>query len=204
MEAKQRKVVANLKVILKDFEPMVKDPKWLRTGRNISNFSLRPREAWANWLLCAALRKMGDPNTTFAEDDDCDGFILDPVTGYVVATEHVSVLDVPAKKPGAKGGQGVIDAITHKMARGPEYAQDKYLIVFFEGLGTFFRNQIRTAVRGQHNFRMVYGIGLLSISEKGGYRYVVTQFHDFHSISYFVDISYDFTDWNVTPAPLPN
>lgn len=204
MDENQRKVIIDLQTVLKDFEPMVKNPQFLRTGRTITNFSLRPREAWANWLLCAALRKMGDPDTTFAEDDECDGFIVDPTTGHLVPTEHVAVLDVPSKKPGAKGDQGVVDAINHKISRGPEYAQGKYLVVFFEGLGTFFRNQIRMAVRGKHNFQMVYGIGLITIDPQSGYRYVVTQFHDFHSVSYFVDISYDFTNWTVTQAPLPN
>lgn len=203
MDARQRKVVGNFKVILKDFESMVKDPQFLRIGRTISNFSLRPREAWANWLLCAVLRKMGDPNTTFMEDDDCDGFIVDPHTGHLVPTEHVAVLDVPSKKPAAKGELGIINAIKHKIARGSEYAQGKYLVVFFEGLGEFYRNQIRVAIRGQHSFKMVYGIGLLTIDAKKGYRYVVTQFHDFHSVSYFIDISYSFSEWAVTPAPLP-
>lgn len=175
---------------------MVKDPKWLRTGHEISNFTLLPREAWANWLLCAVLSKVGDQEVTFAEDDEGDGILVEKSTGMGIPVEHVSRLDVPSKKPLAGGAQGVIDAIDLKISRGPEYAAGKYLVVFFEGLGQFFRSEIRKNIRNRHNFRMVFSIGLQSIQEDG-YRYLVTQFHDFHSVTFLFYITYDFTDWQV-------
>lgn len=45
---------------------MVKDPHFLRNGRQIQNFSLLPRDAWANWLLCVVLRDFFGHDITFA------------------------------------------------------------------------------------------------------------------------------------------
>ncbi|MFH0776059.1 MAG: hypothetical protein V1936_00400 [Patescibacteria group bacterium] len=41
----EKKLVKDLGIVLKDLEPMVKNPKYLWNGRDIKNFSLRPREA---------------------------------------------------------------------------------------------------------------------------------------------------------------
>ena len=78
-----RKQIKDFKQVLKDFEPMVKDPKWLHTGRKISNFSLSRREAWANWLLCVVLQKVYKVNFTFVETDEHegDGILLNKNSG---------------------------------------------------------------------------------------------------------------------------
>lgn len=195
-------VINDFRMALKAFEPMVKDPEWLRTGRPIRFFSLRPREAWANWLLCVVLRRLGDPFITFTEDAEGDGILFDPCSGHWVQTEHVSRLDVASKNPLAEGDQGIINAINQKIDHGPGYAKNKYLVVFFEGVGEFVRKKIRSSIRGRHSFDMVFGIGLLTVNEKG-YEYAVTQYHDFHSITYIVKIKNDFSDWSVTDGPLP-
>ena len=62
--------IKDLKIALKDMEPMVRNPKFLHNGRDIQNFSLRPREVWANWLLCAVMQKIHGTNMTFIEDKD--------------------------------------------------------------------------------------------------------------------------------------
>src|SRR3990167_9836397 len=83
------KLVKDLRIALKDFEPMVKNPQFLWNGREIKNFSLRPREAWSNWLICAVLRKMHGREITFMEDDAGDGFIVDKDLKLAFQTEHV-------------------------------------------------------------------------------------------------------------------
>ena len=191
------KMIKDFHIALKDIEPYVKDPRWLRTGKRFSNCSLLVREVWTNWLLCVVLQRIGEPDMTFAEDDKGDGILVCRRTGLCIPTEHVSRLDVPFKEPLADGEDGVIQAIEHKIARGSEYAQGKYLIVFFEGVGEFYRNKIRERIRGKHNFLMVFGVGLLSIEPSGDYVYAVTQFHDLHSVTHIVRIKNDFTDWQV-------
>ena len=193
-----RKQIKDFKIALKNMEPMVKDPKFLYNGRDIANFSLRPREAWANWLLCVVLRKLYGDEITFVEDECGDGIILDKKTGQWIKTEHVSALEIPlSKKILPKGEARVIDAINYKIRRGVDYARNKNLVVFFDGAGKFYRNKIREAIRGRHGFNCVYCIGLL-ISGDEGYAYAVTEFHDNFSLTFKVEINNDFTDWKVS------
>lgn len=194
-------MIKDFKQLLKDFEPMVKDPKFLHTGPPISNFSLRPREAWANWLLCAVLRKLLGENITFAEDGVCDGLIIDKKTGQYVETEHVSAMDFPGrKKQLPKGEARIIDAINIKIAKGAKYAEGKFLVVFFDGTDLWYRNKVREAINGRHNFKTVYLVGLAT-SGPDGYVYTITELHETFSVSYKVEINDEFTDWVVTLIP---
>lgn len=195
-----RKLIKDLKIALKDFEPMVKDPRFLWNGRQIQNFKLRPREAWANWLICVVLQKVHKREITFMEDDTGDGFIVDKDLGLAFQTEHVSALDVPKGRKLPSGEQRIIDAINLKIARGEDYAQEKLLVVFFDGAGQFFRNKIREAVFGRHGFEAIFCVGLLN-SGPTGYSYIVTEFRDSfenQSVTHQVEINEDFTDWQIT------
>ena len=193
----ERRQIKDMAIALKDMEPMVKDPRFLINGRDILNFSLRPREAWANWLICSVLQKLHGEDITFAEDTEGDGIILDQRTGLYVTTEHVSALEIPeSKKVIPKGEDRIIEAINHKIKRGPDYAKNKSLIVFFDGAGEWYRNKVREGINGRHNFDSVYAVGLL-ISDEDGYTYSVTQFFEKHSVSFKVQIDDDFTSWSV-------
>lgn len=199
-EIKTVRVVKNFKQVLKDFEPMVKDPRHLWNGRDISNFTLRPREAWANWLICAVMRHLQGEDVTFADHDVADGLIVDERTGGVIVTEHVSALEIPKGKKRPSGEQRIIDAIQEKVARGPEYAAGKYLVVFFDGAGWFVRQKVREAIYGNHNFVSVFCVGLLD-SGPTGYTYIATEFKDAYgdkSASFKIEITIDFTDWKIT------
>lgn len=193
-------MIKDMKIALKDFEPMVKDPKHLWDGRGIKNFSLRPREAWANWLICVVLRKMHKRDITFMEGGKGDGSIVDKEKRIVVPTEHVSALNIPKSEKLPSGEKRVIDAINLKISKGSGYAQGKLLVVFFDGAGKFFRNKIRESIFGRHNFEAVFCVGLLDSSE-GGYSYSVTEFRDSfrnQSVTHKVEINGDFTDWKVS------
>lgn len=172
-------------MVLKDFEPMIKNPKLLHNGREFSNFSLRPREAWANWLLCVVLQKIHGEEITFMEDQEGDGIILVKKTKEWIMTEHVSALEIPCGKKLPKGEARIIDAINLKIKKGSDYAKNKFLIVFFDGAGGFYRNKIRENINGRHNFVCVYCIGLLTADENG-YAYSVTELHEQDSITFKV------------------
>ena len=64
------KLIKDFKIALKDLELVVKNPAHLWNGRDMQNFSLRPREAWANWLICVVLKHMHNRDITFMEDDN--------------------------------------------------------------------------------------------------------------------------------------
>lgn len=194
-----RKLVKDLKIALKDLERLVKNPQFLWNGRKFTNFSLRPREAWANWLVCVVLRKMHKRDITFMEDDAGDGFIVDRELGLAFQTEHVSALNVPKGKKLPSGERRVIDAINLKIARGQDYAREKLLVVFFDGAGQFIRSNIRENIFGRHNFEAVFCVGLLD-SGPDGYSYSVTEFRDSfgdQSITHKVGIDADFSDWKI-------
>ena len=194
-----RQVIKDLRIALGDFKCMVEDPRHLWNGRKIQNFSLRPREAWANWLICATLSKQHGRNITFMEDDVGDGFIVDKEKKIIVPTEHVSALNIPKAKKLSQGEQRVIDAINLKIKRGPDYASKKLLVVFFDGAENFFRNRIRENIYGRHNFEAVFAVGLLT-SDSKGYSYSVTEFRNSFknmSITHKVSINNEFNDWYV-------
>lgn len=192
-------MIKDMKVVLRDFEPMVKDSKHLWNGRDLSNFSARPREAWANWLITAVLQHLHGPDITFAEDKSGDGLLVDKKTMTAIPTEHVSALEIPLAPNLPNGEQRAIDATNLKIAKGADYAEGRILVVFFDGAGWYRRDKIREAIFGRHNFQSVFYITLIK-GDKSGYEYVVTEFKDEfgdQSASFKVDINADFTDWTV-------
>lgn len=195
-----RKGIKDFKIALKDLEPLVKDPRFLWRGRDLSNFSLRPREVWANWLICVILRKLYGKGITFMDDDSGDGFLVDKDRQIVIPVEHVCALDIPEADNLPKGEQRVINAINNKISRGSKYAQGKILVVFFDGAGKFSRSKIREAIYGKHNFEAIFCIGLLEASNNG-YIYAVTEFRDLFndkSITHKVAINNNFDNWKIT------
>jgi len=193
------RMVKDLRMVLKDFESIVRDPKWLWSGRRIQNFNLLPREAWGNWLVSVVLHKTSGRDVTFADSGKGDGFIVDKDIKKTFPTEHVSALDIPKGKKLPEGEQRVINAINQKIRKGPNYARGKILVVFFDGAGKFFRNKIREAIFGKHNFEAVFCVGLLT-SDNAGYSYSVTEFRNAfgnQSITHKVEINNSFTDWRV-------
>ncbi|HAT04048.1 MAG TPA: hypothetical protein DCS29_04750 [Candidatus Magasanikbacteria bacterium] len=196
----ERKLIKDLQIVLKDFEPLVKDPRFLWTSRPFKNFNLLPREAWGNWLVCVVLREMHGRDITFMEDNDGDGFIVDRDRRIVFPTEHVNALEIPQGRKWPSGEQRIIDAIELKIKRGPEYASGKVLVVFFDGAGYFLRSRVRENIFGRHNFEAVFCVGL-GESTESGYSYYVTEFRDSfvgQSITHRVDIDRVFENWEVT------
>ena len=194
------KLIKDFRIALKDFEPMVKNPAYLWNGRDIQNFSLRPREAWANWLIAVVLQHMHGRDITFMEDDSGDGFIVDKELKIIVPTEHVSALEIPKGQKLPSGEQRVIDAINLKIERGSDYAKDKLLVVFFDGAGEFYRSKIRESVYGKHGFEAIFCVGLLS-SDENGYVYSVSEFRDSfgeQSVTHNVEINDEFSDWIIS------
>ena len=193
-----RKLVKDLKIALKDLEPRVKDLKFLLSGREFHNFSMRPKEAWANWLLCAVLQKIHGDDITFGDDEKGDGIFFDKKTGKWIGTEHVSALDNPSSLSTLpKGEARVIEAINHKIKFGPTYAKNKFLIVFFDGAGEWRRDKVRESINDRHSFMGIFLIGLLW-SNESGYAYSVTQLLRNDSITYKIQINSDFNDWEVS------
>ncbi|TSC76056.1 MAG: Uncharacterized protein G01um101431_1074 [Parcubacteria group bacterium Gr01-1014_31] len=180
-------------------EPYVKNPLFLTQGKRFTNFDMLVREAWANWLITVVIQKITGDRQTFGEKKDGDGVVwnVDKQNGFVV--EHVCAMDYPAGKQLPTGEERIIWAVEHKIKRGPEYAKDKALVVFFDGAKKFYRSKIREAIYKRHNFKIVFCVGLLEIKD-GAYSYIVSEFRDTfkdRSVSHIVYVNQDFTDWQI-------
>ena len=98
-------LVKDFKKILKDLEPFVtradkKGRLWLHNGNNEKRkmdaikvkdgtlFKLRPREAWANWLICVVLQHITGDEITFSDSEHGDGYIWNKTKGEVIITEQ--------------------------------------------------------------------------------------------------------------------
>jgi len=189
--------IKDLRVVLKDFEGMVKKPDFLRTGRSIENFNLLPREAWGNWLLCVALCEFFGRDITFAEDENVDGVIYDRDTGQWFYTEHVCALQTPGPHTDLRGEERVLHAIQHKIDRGEDYARGKRLVTFIEDAGVWYPNRVGRAIHNRHNFDAVYVIGLESCDDD--YVYSISQIDGIagNSPTWRVRVNNNFADWSV-------
>lgn len=201
-ELKDKKFVNDLKIILKDLEPFIRAMKPLWTSPPFPNFSLRVRETWTLWLLCAALNRMRGLQLTFGEDDEdsSEGILLDKVTKEFIKTENVATMDFPSTSF-PRGDQRIIAAIESKIRKGPEYAKGKILTVFFDGAHEWHRNKIREAINGKHQFEQIFLIGLVSDHNATEWEYSVTELDENNSTTFIVKIKPDFTDWSVELFP---
>ena len=127
-------LVKDFKKILKDLEPFVtradkKGRLWLHNGNNEKRkmdaikvkdgtlFKLRPREAWANWLICVVLQHITGDEITFSDSEHGDGYIWNKTKGEVIITEHVAAMDFPNTTI-PTGEERVIWAIEKKIKKG--------------------------------------------------------------------------------------
>ena len=209
----KRLQVKSLKVILKDFESIIRGwdknwRLWLLDGNNLKKktdkipiewwweFRMRYRESWWNWLLCATLSYTTWMDVTFADDEKLDWIILDKKTGTHIITEHVAALEFPKWIKLPKWEARIISAIEHKIRKWPDYAKWKCLVVFFDWAWEIFINRVGKAISGKHSFLSIFCLWLCEWNDQW-YTYSVSQLWDLHSPTYLVHINSDFTDWKV-------
>lgn len=195
------KSITDLTTVLQDIEPWVKEPKTLYNGRKPGNFGLLPREIWANWLLCA----IGNAQTenadwTFSDDEDGggDGILFDRASESGMVTEHIFIPPMQ-KKAGQATEDVIIAAVNKKQSKGRKaYAEGKHLIVFCEGIGTWFPNRVGKVIAGTHDFSSVWAIGFEGHSGENEYTYWATRFEDDHSHAVQITVNFKERSWTVT------
>ena len=101
---------------------------------------MRPREACANWLICAALNEASGTSLMFGSDPTGgDGVIFDGNTGYAVAlTEHV--IAGPIGDADVNVNTLILRAVEEKRALGESYAAGKTLVVYVAAKGEWRDN----------------------------------------------------------------
>lgn len=189
--------IRDLKSVLKDMEAFIKDPRYLRIGRDLSNFSLRPREILANWLMCVVGNHISrEDGLTFTEDPTGgDGVIRNRQSGECFLTEHVFV-GVPQTVTGNSVEYMIVNAVEHKKKKGTAYAKGKHLVVFSEAKGSWLPNRVGKIIDQQHSFESVWAVGLENVSGSV-YNYWVVLFGASHSPSWRVSVDFDRCEWTI-------
>lgn len=201
----------SLAIALKELEPFFRDGNLLQTGRPFKKLDgMLPREAVANWLLCAALNSVDGSSWTFGSDPTGgDGIICDLETNESFKTEHVIVRKLPV-------GQAVdlealiLDAVDQKRRKGgAAYAAGKTLIVFLNaGKGTWLATKVARKLPEPLHFPTVWVVALQGVIA-GEYIYTITNLDlsEGDAPTLFVRINRDFSAWKVShlrPADLPS
>lgn len=187
----------NLEVALTELEQFVRDDTLLLKGDPLRQLGhMRPREALANWLLCAAPSAASGESLMFASDPTGgDGVIFDSKTGYEYAlTEHVIVLPHDEANVEAL----TLLAVEEKRAQGKSYAAGKTLIVFLAANGKWRANVVARQLPDPLLFSDVYVVRREGI-EAGEYVYAVTllDLAEGPAPVWLVRIAQDFASWTV-------
>jgi len=192
----------SLTLALKELEPFVRGGKPLQSGRPFKNFGgMLPREAWANWLLCAVANAVaGTEQFTFTTDPvGGDGVIADTKTEETWPTEHVMAPQARGKeKPNVEAA--IVKAIADKQKKGGKaYASGKTLVVFSDvgGDTIWYPNKVAKQLP-PNDFAAVWVISLYRV-EDGAYVYSVSELDPARGVAptWLVRIAKDFDSWAV-------
>jgi hypothetical protein len=150
----------DLKVALKEIEPLIRDPRHLQTGKPFEKFGgMRPREMVANWLLCAAIQAVEGHEMMFYTDPlHGDGIIRDEATGQTFPTEHVYVSQYST---GPNAQTLILNAINHKQAWKDAYAAGKTLVVFLDtpAVGQWYPTSVARVLPNPLHYAAVWVVG---------------------------------------------
>jgi hypothetical protein len=181
---------------LKKLEPIFRDDRLLMTGKPLRPLGdMRPREACANWLICAALNEARGASLMFGSDPTRgDGVIFDSETGCECAlTEHV--IAVPS---GDANVEALILRAVEGKRSGESYAAGKTLVVYLAANGRWRANVVARQLPNPLLFADVYVISREGI-EAGEYVYGVAflDVAEGDAPSWQVRIAKDFASWTV-------
>ena len=194
----------SLEAALKQLEPIVRKGQHLSTGRPFQKFGgMLPREAWANWLLCAAINVVDGRSLTFTSDPiGGDGLIMDSATGDAVAkTEHVMVRSRHGRSD-TDLETLILQRVEKKLTKGEAYAKEKTLIIFLDedvGNRAWFPNRVAQELPKPHHFKAVWVVSFEGVDE-GDYVYQVVHLDvsEGNASVMRVRIAKDFASWTVT------
>jgi hypothetical protein len=195
-----------LEEALKQLNPFIRNARLLETGRPLRKFyGLRPREMWANWLLCAVLNfqnQQADRWTFFSTSDPIggDGVIYDTLTKRTFPTEHVFVPRVRGAGSNNTVAALISTAIEQKQHKGAEaYASGKTLVVLLnvDG-GQWSPNVVTTQLPKPLYFADVWVMSLQYVKDDD-YIYAVTllDLSDGNAPTWRVRIMKNFDAWEV-------
>jgi len=192
--------IRDLKSLLSDIAPLVKEPRHLYEGRDIPNFRQRPREILANCLICIVGNfEEGQDEWTFGLDPmGGDGVIIKRSTGVGWPTEHVFVSRENSKQRESLENL-MIKAVEHKHRKGEAYAEGNNLVIFADvDGGLWCPNRVGKRIEGKHGFDSVWAGGLEQ-ADGEVYAYWVVRIDELQSQVWKVYVDFEKIEWNVEP-----
>jgi len=194
----------SLEVALKELEPFVRNGQHLLTGRPFRKFGgMLSREAWANWLLCAALSKTSGLSLTFTSDPTGgDGVIIDSATRDAVAQIEHTMAPSPRGRVETEPKTLILREVDKKRNKGAAYADGKTLCVFLNadvGNRTWSPNEVARELPDPLYFKDVWVVGFERVDE-GDYVYQIAHLDVSGGDApvMHVRVAKDFTSWTVT------
>jgi Domain of unknown function (DUF4209) len=194
------KELKSLAAALKEIEPFVRDPRLLRTGRELRNFGrMKPRELVGNVLLAVA----ANPATAMewiriaTDPFNADGLIINEATHEAWLMEHVfayvhdgSAVDVTNL---------LLERIAKKVGTGDGYCQGKTLCVLLDHTGQWVPDDIvkKLSVPRTLNSIMVANRTGRTVLGEFVYHIVRLDWMMGYAPRWRVTIASDFTSWRV-------
>ncbi len=191
-------IVKGLSGLLKDIEPIIKCPKKLKEGREITNFKLRPREAVGLFLIGAVFNKISEePYFITTDPQTGDGTLSRKENGVYYGDFLTEQTMVTQYQEGAIDDR-IIDAIRKKEELGKEYGKNRNLIVFLDKVGEIDRQEIQNYLKSVSNFLSYWLIGLNESNGRSYDYFVAALKSDKDALyAYKVHINPDFNTWAV-------
>jgi hypothetical protein len=196
----------SLRAALPDISRLMLRGDLIRSGRDVAQIDLRPRELVANWVLCAVLEQIQGEGrftvTSHPSEDPSnpsqkgDGIIHDRETGRSVPTEHVMVASARDAE-GVEIHQRILDAIQSKVNRGSDYGAGKTLVVLSEATGEWFPNRVARTLPHPLHFSDVWVVALQPPTPPYTYGVTCLDLSSGNAPTWRVSLNEDFTDWTV-------
>jgi hypothetical protein len=198
----------SLQIALKELEPFIRNQglDHIENGKPFRQlYGMRPREALANWLLCATFNAQADDDqlTFVAHPDSGDGVLYDRIAKRGFQTEHVFVSKRDAIDNSEVEPQ-ILKAISDKVIKGgAQYASGKILVVLVNAhAGSWQPNKVARQLPAPIYFTQVWAIALQPVVY-GQYVYLVTllDLTDAGTApTWLLHIADDFDAWGVRPT----
>lgn len=167
----------SLELCLNEMKKFIRNGELLETGKPLKKFGgLRPREIWANWLLCVVANyQIKSERFKICTDPlGGDGIIYDTAENMAYPTEHILVSQRNSEQKDI--GTLTLEHIDKKQRKGgAAYASGKTLIVFLnKSAGNWYPNRVAGNLNQSIDFDSIWVIGLQNTVE-GKYLYNITR-----------------------------
>ncbi len=138
----------------KQIQPILKNPRLLKVGRQYTNIKLRPREVLGSFIICAVVRFISGQNWTLARDPmGGDGVVLCMDPSRMGEGAFLEQVYVPRMKEKTLAG---IDKIARRIEieikkkhdKGKVYSENRNLVIFLDIEGLLDYQKIKSFVDG--------------------------------------------------------